>query len=375
MSEGLEIKLFGGLKIYKDGQPILESLSNTRKTKFFLSYLIMNIDKEIPHKELFDLLWFGEDYSNPGTALRTILYRYRQLIDQNHVDELTDSITSRKGHYKWNSLPNVKIDMYDFESNALKGLNEEVSEEASREYLKKAIPLYQGRLFPEAEQDHWVVQKANYYREMYMKTVHKYIGFLKNDELYDDIIKISDDALEIIGKCQLIENEKNIALELKENKQDGADEKYAVMNERIGKMSLKINDIQGEMEAVEADHTAFVCDYATFLQVYRLQRRLLLRSGETMFLSLVTLEGEGNYLVSEKKHLMDLLENCFKNELRMGDSICRISDNEYAILYPVDTYENALGVMERIKNDFFKQINADGYEFLYYIRPLKNCDE
>ena len=374
MSKGIEIKLFGGLSIYRDGKQILESLSNTRKTKFFLSYLIMNIDKEIPHKELFDLLWFGEDYSNPGTALRTILYRYRQLIEQHKVDELANSITSRKGHYKWNTLSDVRIDMYDFEKYAYLGLDDANGGEC-RDYLKKAIPLYQGKLFPEAEQDHWVVQKATYYRELYTKVVAKYIQYLKEDGEYNEIISVANAAMDIIGKCQLIENEVALADKMGAGKKTD-DNRYEIINASITDMSERIDDLQKDMEQGQSDHSAFVCDYETFLEVYRLQRRLLLRSGETMFLSLVTLKGDKTGSVSDvTMNYMDMLGESLKKELRMGDSICRISDDQYAIIYPVDTYEHAQGVMERVKSNFFKRSEVDDHVFLYYIRPLKNCDE
>ena len=114
MSTGITINLFEKFEILKDGKQILSSLSNTRKTKMFLAYLIVNRDRTISHKELFELLWVGQEYANPGTALRTLLYRYRNLISDNGVDELEKSIISKRGAYQWNHEINVSIDIYDF---------------------------------------------------------------------------------------------------------------------------------------------------------------------------------------------------------------------------------------------------------------------
>ena len=44
MSSNVQVKLFGGFSINKGDEEILESLSNTRKTKLFLCYLLINKD-------------------------------------------------------------------------------------------------------------------------------------------------------------------------------------------------------------------------------------------------------------------------------------------------------------------------------------------
>ena len=57
----VNIKLFDSLEFEKDGKPVLEGLLNTRKTKQFLAYLILNKDRSVTQKELFELLWSGVD--------------------------------------------------------------------------------------------------------------------------------------------------------------------------------------------------------------------------------------------------------------------------------------------------------------------------
>ena len=85
----VNIKLFDSLEFEKDGKPVLEGLLNTRKTKQFLAYLILNKDRSVTQKELFELLWSGQEYANPGTALRTLLYRYRTLVTEKGIKELS----------------------------------------------------------------------------------------------------------------------------------------------------------------------------------------------------------------------------------------------------------------------------------------------
>ena len=114
MSEKVRITLFKGFGIFMDNKPVLDSLSNTRKTKLFLCYLLLNKEKPISHKELFELLWSGEDYANPGTALRTLLYRYRALVENAEIDALDNLITDEKVNF-------IKMDIEGSEMEALKG--------------------------------------------------------------------------------------------------------------------------------------------------------------------------------------------------------------------------------------------------------------
>ena len=103
MGKKINIKIFDGFEIMMDGKPILENLSNTRKTKLFVAYLLVNSDRPITHQELFELLWSGEDYANPATALRTLLYRFRSMIDKEGADGLAGAIISHRG--RWFCMP------------------------------------------------------------------------------------------------------------------------------------------------------------------------------------------------------------------------------------------------------------------------------
>ncbi len=149
MSEKISIRLFNGFEILKGDKPILESLSNTRKTKLFVAYLLVNRDRPITHQELFELLWSGEDYANPATALRTLLYRFRALIEKEGADALAGAIISHRGTYQWNRDLDISIDALDFQSLAEAGTNPTISAARRKEYLTKAIELYKGTLLPD----------------------------------------------------------------------------------------------------------------------------------------------------------------------------------------------------------------------------------
>ena len=376
MDSKIEITLFHHFEIKMDGKPILVSLSNTRKTKLFLSYLLLHKTKAIPHRELFELLWSGEDYSNPGTALRTLLYRYRALVDKSGITQLRNSIISRRGAYQWNQELNVSIDIFDFDDYSQIGLNKTMSVAKRKQCLKRAIDLYTGPLLPDSGEEHWVVPKAVYYRDLYVQDVLAYISLLKEEEEYEEIAAVCRRALDLAGPSEIISLEEEIAVE-RGATSDELQLRYENTLSSLLKMELVIVDVQRSMETEDREETAFVCEYEVFRDIYHLQRRLLARTGDTMFLAMISMERKAadDYepLVHEK--IMANLLETLRHALRCGDSICRYSDNTFAILFPADSFENAIKTMERVKTAMIRNCSDKEVLIVYRIRPLKNAKE
>ena len=376
MDSKIKITLFSKFEIRMDEEPILVSLSNTRKTKLFLSYLLLHKQKAIPHKDLFELLWSGEDYSNPGTALRTLLYRYRALVDKQGVDQLKNSIISRRGAYQWNQELDISIDIFDFDDYSKIGLNSAMSEEKRKQCLKRAIDLYTGPLLPDSGEEHWVVPKAVYYRDLYVQDVIAYIAILKKEGAYDEISALCKKAEVLAGNSDTIELESQIAAN--GGKVDDALKlRYELSAEANKKMELEIDEVQRGMETEDSENSAFVCDYSVFKDIYHLQRRLLARTGDTMFLTLLSAKrlAEADYEPLKAEKVMNNLLDVMRHELRCGDSICRYSDNTYAIMFPADSYENAQKIMERVRRAFLINTREKDLMINYRIRPLKNAKE
>ncbi len=376
MEPRIDITLFSKFEIRMGGEPILVSLANTRKTKLFLSYLLLNKQKAIPHRELFELLWSGEDYSNPGTALRTLLYRYRALVDKAGVKQLHNSIISRRGAYQWNQDLDVSIDIFDFEGYSKIGLNETLSESKRRQCLKSAIDLYTGPLLPDSGEEHWLVPKAVYYRNLYVHDVIAYIAFLKKEQAYDEIVSLCRHARELAGSSDMLALEEEIALS--HGKPDEATKlRYASVSALIHRIEDEIVDVQRGMETEDEENSAFVCEYNVFKDIYHLQRRLLVRTGDTMFLSLLYMEraAETEYEPLKHEKIMAALLDSIRHELRCGDSICRYSDNFYAIMFPADSFDNALKIMERVRRSYLSSAKEKDILIVYRIRPLKNAKE
>ena len=145
------------------------------------------------------------------------------------------------------------------------------------------------------------------------------------------------------------------------------------MSKHIDIMNTKIDVLQKEMEADDLGENAFVCDFDTFKDVFHLQRRLLARTGETMYVALITvgyLNEENGVIVNERvmKSLLESTKKC----LRCGDSICRYSDGCLAVMFPAGAYDDAKKILDRIKSRFAPGVSDLDVIVSYKIRPLKN---
>ena len=371
----MKIKLFDGFTIEKDGKQILTNLSNTRKTKLFVAYLLVNRERAITHKELFELLWSGEDYSNPGTALRTLLYRFRSLLEKEGASQLENAVISRRGTYQWNRNLDVSIDVLDFEELSKEGMDLTNSQSRRKECLKEAIDIYTGPLLPDFKAEPWMLSKAAYYHDLYALVVEAYIEILKSEKEYLEIARLSERAVGIIGSSELIELEgtmAKLALASGGSKDAQLDEYYSRIRELSYNLIEDATRVQEDLEDDTVEQKAFVCDYSTFKEIYRLQRRMQARTKATMFLGLLDVRAESE---DENPYaLMEKIVECCSYQLRCGDAVCKRSNSQLAILFPADSYEDAIGVLERLKGACKARTGEDTV-IVYRLRPLKNAKE
>ncbi len=380
MSEKISIRLFDGFEITKGGKPILENLSNTRKTKLFVAYLLVNRDRPITHQELFELLWSGEDYANPATALRTLLYRFRSMIEKEGADALEGAIISHRGTYQWNKDLDVTIDALDFQALAEAGINPTLSETRRKDYLEQAIAMYKGTLLPDFSSEPWLISKSALYRDLYVEAVMAYIEILKNEDQNAKIVQLCEDALALAGTSEILELEAQVAkLKIANPDASAKDSVIAYYNE-VRELSVRLQNevdhMQTELQEDVIEQMAFMCDYSTFKELYNLQRRMQMRSKATIFLGLIHVkcnEGEKDDPLYEEKIMTDVV-SCCQRMLRAGDAICRKDDNEIAILFPAENYEDAVGVLERLKAAS-KERTLDEIVIVYRVRPLKSGRE
>lgn len=377
MAELLFIKTFGEFSISYKGNIVSDKDNRSKKIWTLLEYLITFSSKEIPVSQLIDLMWTEDSISNaPENALKTSLHRARAMLSKLDFDG-DKLILHKRDTFKWNTSVPYELDAALFETYCKEATMPEKSADERLELYDKAFKLYTGDYLPNAADEDWAVPIITYYHTLYIKMVHEALELLMEKEMYESIINYCCAATAIDQYDEKIHYNMIYAL-YKAGKQQAAKEQYErVMNlfydnfginpskeltdlykeiikeEKATESDLGI--IQDDLREVEADRSAYLCDYSVFQHVYRIEARSTARSGASIFLLLMTID------TPEKTSSQSLLTNAMSKMakviggcLRSGDVFSRFSVNQYIIMLPTANYENGVMIGDRIMTAFAK---------------------
>jgi two-component SAPR family response regulator len=191
------------LKIYTLGQFSVwrkEELLSGRSDRAYrmwglFKYLITRRDKYISSETITEILWPEQDSVEPKRALRTMVYRLRQLLGGDSEYKATNYIIHSHGAYRWNPGGDYWLDVEEFETLCQQA-NTLVTGEPERaiQLHKEALSLYKGDYLSEYSEWEWVVPVRNYYRGLCLETFLELAYLLKSRGQYSEIIKVCEKA-------------------------------------------------------------------------------------------------------------------------------------------------------------------------------------
>lgn len=390
----IKIKMFGNFEITIGGNVVLSQLKQAKKTCLFLEYLILKKDRAVPHEELLDMLWSETESSNPATALRTLLHRYRSLVEQSGLEDLTNSIITARGSYQWNPNLDCQIDVFEFERLCQEARTPGLNNREQIERYLQVLTLYTGPLLNNSAEEMWVVPKSVFYHDLYLESVVTLIDLLKVEEEYDMIVQVCRKAMDVDMFDERLHLELMMALVKTGKKREALSQYYFATDlhyKQLGvqpseeiravyklivqadqEMEADIEKVQNMLEEEDAGTGAFVCEYEIFREIYQLQRRMIERYNSTMFLALLTISNtyEQRFDSLVLDNIMKQLQNITQHNLRRGDTMSRYSAMQYVILLPSVTYETGKMVMDRVKKAFYQEYVKSSVMLSYKLRPL-----
>jgi len=390
----IKIFMLGRFDIIINGQRVNEQLNNSTKMRELLEYLILQKDKAVTYKELFDTLWPDDENENPVNALKTLLYRLRMQFTQSGADELRNCIITRRGSYQWNPSLDCEIDVFQLEKLCRELGDRSLPRPLKMKKYKEIVELYTGDLLPKSAGEPWSLPFTVYYHTIYMECVHGYLELLKEDKDFEKLVEAArlainidcfEEKLHIELMQGLIElGRKNDALKHYNYVRDLHQQQIGTAPpEAIQKlyrrimdvdrtMELDIDKIQKELEEDSIQKGAFICDYEIFKDIYQIQVRYLERTGNPIFLALITVtstyKDSMDPMMLDK--IMDNLQEVMKSGLRKGDTIAKYSASQFVLLLPGTNYENSHNVMERLRRQYYKKYVDPSIVLDFKIKPL-----
>ena len=376
MQQRLQISMLGGFSLsYPDGTAIDYQSNRSNKLWMVLAYLLTHRGKQITQDELIDILWPDEEIDNPVNTLKTMRHRLCGMLDALGGIPGKEMIRYNHGIYAWSEEVDCVLDIDQFSTYcALAEQEQDDSQKIS--YYLNALEYYNGDFLPKLSSEMWVMSAHAYYHAEYLRVVKKCIALLRTENRYYEIITVCQKAVTIEPYDEDLHRELIDALVRTGAKQSALNHYEKVkelfyhefginLSEDLVELYKQIidetNDAQMDLSFIasrlQEDMVpgAFYCEYALFKEIYRLMTRMMERSGQSVYLCLVSItDKNGKHIVNTKKQneAVGRLRTAIQFSLRRGDVFTRYSVSQYLILLSSINYENTEMVLRRITDNF-----------------------
>ena len=394
-SKELRISMLGRFELQVDDVIINDGINRSRKMWNLLAYIVSHRDKLISQQEFINALRGDETGQNPVNPLKTLLYRIRLLLAPLEKQYSGEFILSQRGSYSWNTAINCKVDVDEFEVLCRRAADDKLDDMKRIALYRDAMDIYRGDFLPRLSMEFWVIPLNVHYHSLYLTAVKRFVDLLERNALYIEISQVCTNAIAIDpldedihcmqiralihqGKNSAALNQYEKATEilyrnLGVKPSEALRKLYIDIMKANESLETDLGVIQDQLREAVAEPGAFVCEYGFFKEAYRLEIRRAARSGLAVFIGLLTVYNDAGEIpeLPLLNLAMDQLLEAIKSSLRKGDVVSRYSGMQYVVMLPALTYEDGEVVMNRIVNNFYKQIRRKPVKLHYRLQQLE----
>lgn len=387
------ITMLGNFTIAMGNNLLTDDINRSQKLWNVLAYLIVHRDRNVPQAEFVEQFWPDDHSSNPISALKTLLYRVRAMLEPCFGTSM-DPILSQRGSYSWNRSIACSVDVDEFEALCREASASGLSAAKQLELRRKADGLYAGDFLPKLTDQLWTIPITTRLHNLYLQNAKALAKLLDRAELYEEMNAISTRAAELdpldeevhvlVVRSLLRLGRDAAALSHYENTTDLLYRQLGVRpSEELRNLYTEIMDveqsletdlevIQGDLREAAARSGAFVCEYGFFKEAYRLEARRSSRNGSSVHVALITisLPSGGVPALKVLSATMEQLLEVLIASLRRGDIISKYSGAQYVVMLPSANFEDSTMVMERVVSAFYRQHRRNFLKLSYKIRAL-----
>lgn len=393
MSETYYVKTFGGLEITNDNVTVNIVELFGKQLVNLLQVLLFHSEKPVQKEELIDILW--PESKNPSSALKFSIFRLRSEL--NEIDFFKDKeviVTTRKG-YILNPNLDWNIDFVELQK-AYNQINEgaELLDEKEFKIARKIFRLYQGRFYASPSQLHWILQKQEVFRQMYVKTMMRTSCYLYTQKRYDEMMLMNYQAVLIepfnedlhYYYMKGLVATRNYREALKYYDDELNDIFLSELGTGLSKRFKQLYDIiiadhakeeNKDMETImrelsnrDQQNQGFFCSYEIFKYFYELLLKMSVRNEQNYYL--IMLQFSDGTLDYEKVGVdFDRVKRLVSSCLRSNDLFTRTSETQLLLLVDCQTEENAHLIIQRISNKFYSIFRKKNYRMNYSVHKAE----
>lgn len=357
-----------------------------------LQVLLFHSEKPVQKDELIDILW--PESKNPSSALKFSIFRLRSEL--NEIDFFKDKeviVTTRKG-YILNPNLDWNIDFVELQK-AYNQINEgaELLDEKEFKIARKIFRLYQGRFYASPSQLHWILQKQEVFRQMYVKTMMRTSCYLYTQKRYDEMMLMNYQAVLIepfneglhyyYMKGLVATRNYREALKYYDELNDiflselgtGLSKRFKqlydiIIADHAKEENKDMETIIRELSNRDQQNQGFFCSYEIFKYFYELLLKMSVRNEQNYYL--IMLQFSDETLDYEKVGVdFDRVKRLVSSCLRSNDLFTRTSKTQLLLLVDCQTEENAHLIIQRISNKFYSIFRKKNYRMNYSVHKAE----
>lgn len=392
MSETYYVKTFGGLEITNDNVTVNIVELFGKQLVNLLQVLLFHSEKPVQKDELIDILW--PESKNPSSALKFSIFRLRSEL--NEIDFFKDKeviVTTRKG-YILNPNLDWNIDFVELQK-AYNQINEgaELLDEKEFKIARKIFRLYQGRFYASPSQLHWILQKQEVFRQMYVKTMMRTSCYLYTQKRYDEMMLMNYQAVLIepfneglhyyYMKGLVATRNYREVLKYYDELNDiflselgtGLSKRFKqlydiIIADHAKEENKDMETIMRELSNRDQQNQGFFCSYEIFKYFYELLLKMSVRNEQNYYL--IMLQFSVGTLDYEKVGVdFDRVKRLVSSCLRSNDLFTRTSETQLLLLVDCQTEENAHLIIQRISNKFYSIFRKKNYRMNYSVHKAE----
>ncbi len=390
----LSVYTLGGCSIVYEGKSLDFKTVSSKSIWTLLQYLIRHRGRTVTNNELIERLYPEDKSDQPQSALKTLVHRARERLNQLGYLDGKEILGQRSGGYFWNSDIPISVDVEKFEALIQEAAALDGNKKAQLQLRLEAVGLYKGDFLPDFAFEAWVLPISSYYRYLYVNTASLCLEELTEGGQYGAAASLAQSAIAIepyeerlyyyliltlihtnqisAAKAQYEDMAQRFYSEFGVTPSDELQELYKKLLASRNGVELDLNIIKAQMREAGQRSGAFYCEYEFFKDVYRLEVRSAARRGAPIHICLMNISGKDEAPLSKKVHsnVMKKLSESIQAALRSGDVYSRYSVSQYVILLPNASYENSQIVLERILRKFRQNSSYPQAEITYSIQMI-----
>ncbi len=378
----IRIQSFGYFDIYINGESVIQSFKNSKKTITLFKYFVAFIGEKLTAHRIMEANFGEYMYSDPSNTLRGHIHRLRGVLaDFNQMlGYKAFSLDYVADYYVFSIAGEPSIDFLEFQERVK---SEDFSD---KENLKEIKAIYRGDFMDDTESIGWSRMIRQDYRKRFLRYMTRVIYDLCEKGEYLEALAEADsvqDRLFFEEDFQEAYIKTLVALEKKQEVLDYYDflktryqvEKVLSPPERITTMVKRLDEMMEEVKSMDffsiekklrqaeeiSGDGVFFCSKEFFLDLYRLEARRKKRDPNRITSVGIVHFDAADYRDMSKEEMKEIQEKIaalISKTIREQDVLTILSDTQIAFMLfeaqpgtVVDVDERMKDEMNRIKSE------------------------